>query len=63
MTRSLDLYAPQAPDQLRFQVSNARALSIKRHTRPIRLVRPQVEDFIEIYRHRGFDQRELLQLA
>ena len=56
MTRSLDLYAPQAPDQLR-------ALSIKRHTRPIRLVRPQVEDLIEIYRHRGFDRRELLQLA
>ena len=37
--------------------------SMKRHTRPIRLVRPQVEDLIEIYRRRGFDQRELLQLA
>ena len=33
---------------------NARALSIKRHTRPIRLVRHQVEDLIEIYRRRGF---------
>ena len=32
---------------------SARALSIKRHTRPIRLVRPQVEDLIEIYRRRG----------
>ena len=42
---------------------SARALSIRRHTRPIRLVRPQVEDLIEIYRRRGFDQRELLQLA
>ena len=39
---------------------SARALSIKRHTRPIRLVRPHL---IEIYRRRGFDQRELLQLA
>ena len=42
---------------------SAKALSIKRHTRPIRLVRPQVEDLIEIYRRRGFDQKELLQLA
>ena len=42
---------------------SARALSIKRHTRPIRLVRPQGEDLLEIYRRRGFDRRELLQLA
>ena len=34
---------------------SARALSVKRHARPIRLVRPQVEDLIEIYRRRGFD--------
>ena len=42
---------------------SARALSIKRHTRPIYLVRPQVEDLIEIYRRRGFSRAELLQLA
>ena len=42
---------------------SARALSVRRHTRPIRLVRPEVEDLVEIYRHRGFDQRELWQLA
>ena len=42
---------------------NARALSIKRHTRPIRLVRHQVEDLIEIYRRRGFSRTELWQLA
>ena len=40
---------------------NARALSIKRQTN--RLVQPQVEDLIEIYRRRGFNRRELLQLA
>ena len=37
----------------------ARALSIKRHARPIRLIRPQVEDLIEIYRRRGFGLQEL----
>ena len=42
---------------------SARALSIKRHIRPIRLVRPQVEDLIEIYRRRGFSRTELLQLS
>ena len=42
---------------------NARALSIRRHTRPIRLVRPQVEDLIDIYRRRGFKSQELLQLS
>ena len=42
---------------------SARALSIKRHTRPIRLVRHQVEDLIEIYRRRGFSRTELWQLA
>ena len=41
----------------------ARALSIKRHARPIRQIRPQVEDLIEIYRRRGFDIQELLKLA
>ena len=39
---------------------SARALSIRRHTRPSRLVRPQVEDLIEIYRRRGFDQKKTL---
>ena len=34
---------------------SARALSIKRHTRPIRLVRPQVEDLVEIYHKRFSD--------
>ena len=41
----------------------ARALSIKRHARPIRLIRPQVEDLIEIYRRRGFGLQELFKLA
>ena len=42
---------------------SARALSIRRHTRPIRLVRPQVEDLIEIYHRRGFDLQDLSKLA
>ena len=42
---------------------SARALSIKRHTRPLRLVRPQVEDLVEIYHRRGFDLQDLSKLA
>ena len=42
---------------------SARAVSIRRHTRPIRLVRPQVEDLIEICRPRGFNSQEHLQLS
>ncbi|CAE7209145.1 unnamed protein product [Symbiodinium sp. KB8] len=46
-----------------FSGFQARALSIKRHARPIRLIRPQVEDLIEIYRRRGFGLQELFKLA
>ena len=40
----------------------ARALSIKRHTKPLRLVRPQVEDLIALYRRRGFSWQDLQML-
>ena len=33
---------------------NARALTITRQTRPRRLIRPQVEDLVELYLRRGF---------
>ena len=46
-----------------FSGFQARALSITRHARPIRLIRPQVEDLIEIYRRRGFDLQDLFKLA
>ena len=41
----------------------ARTRTIIRLTRPMRLIRPQVEDLIEIYQGRGFSRRCLVQIA
>ena len=42
---------------------SARTRTIIRLTRPMRLIRPQVEDLIEIYQGRGFSRRCLVQIA
>ena len=42
---------------------SARTRTIIRLTRPMRLIRPQVEDLIEIYQARGFSRRCLVQIA
>ena len=42
---------------------SARARTIIRLTRPMRWIRPQVEDLIEIYQGRGFFRRCLVQIA
>ena len=42
---------------------SARTWTIIRLTRPMRLIRPQVEDLIEIYQGRGFSRRCLVQIA
>ena len=42
---------------------SARTRTIIRLTRPTRLIRPQVEDLIEIYQGRGFSRRCLVQIA
>ena len=42
---------------------SARTRTIIRLARPMRLIRPQVEDLIEIYQGRGFSRRCLVQIA
>ena len=42
---------------------SARIRTIIRLARPMRLIRPQVEDLIEIYQGRGFSHRCLVQIA
>ena len=42
---------------------SARIRTIIRLTRPMRLIRPQVEDLIEVYQGRGFSHRCLVQIA
>ena len=59
------LHALQSVGSRKFVLSvfRARVLAIMRFTRPVALIRPQVEDLIEIYHGRNFPKQELVQLA